>query len=81
MHIRFSTLRNFHESGIKTEGGGRRALHILNWDRAKSHDKNTAKNLGNFYDAEKRIVYKLSKISIRNLISQCRDVNQNCMNI
>ena len=27
--IRFSTLRIFHESGIKTEGGG---LHILSWE-------------------------------------------------
>ena len=32
--IRFSTLRIFHESGIKTEGGG--GVHVLSWDRAGS---------------------------------------------
>ena len=32
--IRFSTLRNFHESRIKIEGRGVCTLHVVSWDRA-----------------------------------------------
>ena len=35
----------------------------------KSYDEKTSKNCRNFYDTEKRIISKLSKISIRNFNS------------
>ena len=48
--IRFSTLRTFHENGIKPEGAG--GLYILSWDRAQAHimtrkaEKRTIEALG-----------------------------------
>ena len=41
----------------------------------------TAENFWNCYNAEKRIVSKLSKLSITNFIAQIEDLNQDCVEI
>ena len=47
----------------------------------KSYDEKTAKNYRYCHVAEKRIIFKQSKISITNLIAQIEDLNEDCVKI
>ena len=41
--------------------------------------RKTAENYRNYYLAKKRIVSKVSKISIPNLVTQIEDLNEHCV--
>ena len=47
----------------------------------ESCDEKTAENYRNCYVADMRIVSKISKISIPNLIEQIEHLNENCVDI
>ena len=47
----------------------------------ESYDEKTAENYLNCYVVEKRLVSKLSKISIPNLIALMEDLNEDCVKI
>ena len=58
-----------------------KSLKSKNFFSVGSYDEKTAENYRNSYVAEKRIVSKLSKISIPNLIAQIEDLNEYCVKI